>query len=80
MEPTAESVDAYTDLIQNAPANGVLMRFFAACTPGYYNREGKAASAADLFAGNRYGDGPMAFYEMLARWRQAQSLDGLRIG
>lgn len=80
VEPTAGSVDAYTDLIRNAPANGVLMRFFAACTPGYYNGEGKAASAADLFAGNRYGDGPMAFYEMLARWRQAQSLDGLSIG
>ena len=30
--------------------------------------------------GGRYGDGPMAFYEMLAAWRAEGNLAGLRLG
>ena len=47
-------------------------------TPGYYNAEGKAESSADLFIGGRYGDGPLAYYDLLHRWAADGQLDGYR--
>jgi len=79
IEPTTEAVDAYTEVIRSAPANKVLVNFYAGCTPGYYNGEGKATRGEDLFFGNRYGDGTMAFYQMLANWRQAGQLQGMMV-
>jgi cyclohexanone monooxygenase len=53
-----------------------MFRFFAQCTPGYYNAEGKAESSADLFIGGRYGDGPLAYYDVLHNWAADGQLQG----
>lgn len=79
IEPAASAVDAYVDLIRSSPKNKAQVDYYAACTPGYYNGEGKAVRSEELFVGGRYGDGPMAFYEMLAAWREEGSLAGLRL-
>jgi cation diffusion facilitator CzcD-associated flavoprotein CzcO len=79
IEPATEVVDAYTEAIRSAPANKTLVNFYAGCTPGYYNGEGKATRGEELFFGNRYGDGAMAFYQMLANWRQAGQLQGMML-
>jgi cyclohexanone monooxygenase len=51
-------------------------RFFAECTPGYYNNEGKP-NRKTSFIGNSYGAGPVAFFELLKDWRDAGDLRGL---
>lgn len=79
IEPTTEAVDAYTELIRSAPANQVLLKFYSSCTPGYYNGEGKGAKSEDLFFGNRYGGGAMAFYHMLRDWRSEGDLKGMKL-
>jgi NAD(P)-binding Rossmann-like domain len=74
-----EAVDAYTEIIRSAPANKVLVNFYSSCTPGYYNGEGKGAKSEDLFFGNRYGGGAMAFYQMLGDWRRENNLQGMKL-
>ncbi|MCO6010797.1 NAD(P)/FAD-dependent oxidoreductase [Actinoallomurus purpureus] len=62
VEPTPEVQDAWlATLRENAPD---LYRFQAECTPGYYNNEGMPRERSEA-----YGDGPVAFYELLRRWR-----------
>ena len=53
-------------------------RFQAECTPGYYNSEGKPNAATD-FTGGAYGNGPGAFFQLLADWRAEGSLAGLEV-
>jgi cyclohexanone monooxygenase len=79
LEPSAEAVDDYVHVIKSSPRNKSQIEFYAACTPGYYNNEGRVARNEDLFAGGRYADGPMPFYEMLAAWRAEGALKGLRL-
>jgi cyclohexanone monooxygenase len=79
LEPATEAVDGYVDVIQSSPKNKVQLDYYADCTPGYYNGEGKAMRGEDLFAGARYPDGPMPFYEMLWAWRAEGNLEGLRL-
>lgn len=77
IEPRADAVDAYVDIVRNSPKNQALVGFYAACTPGYYNGEGKARRSEDFFVGGRYPDGAMPFYAMLKVWREDGHLDGL---
>jgi hypothetical protein len=79
VEPDRASVDAYVDLIRGSEKNKEALRFYQACTPGYYNAEGAASKGEDLFAGGRYGDGAIAYYAMLAEWRADGALDGFRV-
>lgn len=47
------------------------------CTPSYFNHEGDISR---LNARNSpYGDGPLAFYKILADWREEGSLHGLTL-
>ena len=71
--------DAYVDVIRSSPRNKAQVEFYASCTPGYYNGEGKATRSEELFVGGRYADGPMPFYELLAAWRADGNLEGLRL-
>jgi cyclohexanone monooxygenase len=80
IEPSPEAVDEYTEIVRSAPANKTLLSFYSSCTPGYYNGESKASKADDLFFGNRYGGGAVAFYQMLANWRHEGSLKGMVCG
>ncbi|MFE5815107.1 flavin-containing monooxygenase [Streptomyces sp. NPDC056479] len=62
VEPTAEAQDAWVATIRRKAAD--LHRFQAECTPGYYNNEGRPRERSES-----YGDGPVAFHELLRRWR-----------
>lgn len=79
VEALPEAVDAYVDGIRSSPRNRTQLDFYASCTPGYYNGEGKARRNEDLFSGGRYPEGPMALFEMLAAWREAGTLQGLHL-
>ncbi len=52
-------------------------KFLADCTPGYYNNEGKpqARSLKNTF----YGGGPVAFFELLDKWRDEGELKGMEL-
>ncbi|GMU45546.1 MAG: monooxygenase [Porticoccaceae bacterium] len=52
--------------------------YYAQCTPGYYNNEGKGVEENGFLAG-QYGGGSMAFFQLLADWRAAGGLQGLEL-
>ncbi|MFE6621377.1 flavin-containing monooxygenase [Streptomyces sp. NPDC057740] len=62
VEPTGAAQDAWVATIREKAAD--LYRFQAECTPGYYNNEGRPRERSES-----YGDGPVAFHELLRRWR-----------
>jgi len=75
VEPTAEAEAGWVQTIKdNARAN---LDFRIACTPGYYNGEGRAGDGAGLFDG-LYGPGPIKFFDLIRRWRE-DGMDGLSI-
>ncbi|HEX4197093.1 MAG TPA: NAD(P)/FAD-dependent oxidoreductase [Caulobacteraceae bacterium] len=75
IEPTPEAEAGWVRTIKdNARAN---LDFRIACTPGYYNGEGRAGDGAGLFDG-LYGPGPVKFFELIRTWREA-GMEGLRI-
>ena len=79
LEPSVAAVDEYTQLIRDAPGSEDMVKFFASCTPGYFNLEGKATKSDQLFGGSRYGDGAMAWFEMLDAWRATDRLEGMEL-
>jgi cation diffusion facilitator CzcD-associated flavoprotein CzcO len=62
VEPTAEAEAAWGATIRQKSAD--LYKFQSECTPGYYNGEGMPRPRSES-----YGDGPVAFYELIRRWR-----------
>jgi len=52
--------------------------YYAQCTPGYYNNEGKGVAENGFLAG-QYGGGSMAFFQLLADWRAQGELQGLEL-
>jgi len=62
VEPAAEAEDAWVATIRKKAAD--LHKFQSECTPGYYNGEGMPRPRSESF-----GDGPVAFFELLGRWR-----------
>jgi len=77
IEPSVAAVDDYSEIIRTNPGSEDLLKFFASCTPGYFNAEGKATRSSELFGGLRYGAGPMAFFKMLKDWRESGRLEGM---
>ena len=47
------------------------------CTPGYYNNEGKPRAHFEQMVS--YGDGPIPFFKLLAKWRDNSEFAGLTI-
>jgi cyclohexanone monooxygenase len=76
VEPTAEAEQDYVDEIRRLAKVGA--RFYAECTPGYYNSEGARGNKQGFFS-DMHGAGPIAFYEELAEWRKAGELEGLQV-
>ncbi|HEY1927202.1 MAG TPA: NAD(P)/FAD-dependent oxidoreductase [Caulobacteraceae bacterium] len=76
LEATAEGEQAYVDEVHGLARLGE--RFYRECTPGYYNSEGAEGNRAGFFS-NMYGAGPLAFFELLRRWRDAGDLAGLEL-
>jgi cyclohexanone monooxygenase len=52
-------------------------KFLEACTPGYYNNEGKPGERSGQ--NGAYGGGPNAFIEILEEWRADGRLPGLEL-
>ncbi|MBV1879221.1 MAG: NAD(P)/FAD-dependent oxidoreductase [Pseudomonadales bacterium] len=52
-------------------------RFYAECTPGYYNNEGKNEDRNPK--NTNYGGKSMRFFKMLEDWRDAGTLEGLEL-
>ena len=75
VEPTAEAETGWVQtIVDTARLN---LEFRQACTPGYYNGEGRASGSDGLFAG-LYGPGPVAFFSLVKAWRDG-GMDGLEI-
>jgi cation diffusion facilitator CzcD-associated flavoprotein CzcO len=73
IEPSAEAVDAWVATIREKAAD--LYKFQAECTPGYYNNEGMPRAQSES-----YGDGPLAFHELLRTWRASGGMDEVLVG
>ncbi len=76
LEPTAEAEAAYVQEVRDLSRLG--QRFFAECTPGYYNSEGAVANRQGFFS-EMYGAGPIRFFEKLAEWRSDGAMEGLAL-
>jgi cation diffusion facilitator CzcD-associated flavoprotein CzcO len=75
VEPTAEAEAAWVQtIVDTARMN---LEFRQACTPGYYNGEGRAGQEDGLFAG-LYGPGPVKFFELIQSWRE-NGMEGLTL-
>ena len=72
MEAEAEWVDTIRRLARLGE------RFFAECTPGYYNNEGNP-DPRHGFLSDAYGGGPVEFFQILKTWRDENTLQGLRM-
>ncbi|WP_413099210.1 flavin-containing monooxygenase [Streptomyces sp. Inha503] len=72
VEPTAEAEAAWRAMIREKAAD--LYAFHAECTPGYYNNEGMPRERSESF-----GDGPIAFHELLRQWRADGGMDDVLV-
>ncbi len=75
LEATAEAEEEWVATINKLANLG--KRFYAECTPGYYNQEGKA-DGGGFFSG-QYGGGSPEFFKILDDWRAAGDFKGLTI-
>jgi cation diffusion facilitator CzcD-associated flavoprotein CzcO len=76
IEPTAEAERDYVAEIHGLARMGE--RFYAECTPGYYNSEGAPGNRNGFFS-DMYGGGPIRFFELLADWRADGRLAGIEL-
>ena len=72
IEPTPEAEDEWVRLV-NGP--NMMTKYQTVCTPGYYNGEGTNEGQGFLQA--VYPHGALAFYDMLAKWRERGDFAGL---
>jgi cyclohexanone monooxygenase len=72
------SEQAERDWVQEIKSNSTMnLKFLEACTPGYYNNEGKPAERAAQ--NGSYGRGPNAFAKLLEQWRENGEFVGLEL-
>jgi cyclohexanone monooxygenase len=57
--------------------SGLGREFLEACTPGYYNNEGKPGERSGQ--NGFFGGGSVAFFKILRDWRAAGGLAGLEL-
>ena len=75
IEPTEDGQQEWVDLINGFRAGGV--GFLQACTPGYYNNEGRPL-AGNAFLG-AYSPGVGPFNDLLESWRAEGELAGMEL-
>jgi cyclohexanone monooxygenase len=75
VEPTAEAEAGWVQTVHDTAR--LNLEFRQACTPGYYNGEGRAGAGDGLFA-NLYGPGPVKFFELIREWRDG-GMEGLEM-
>ncbi len=72
------SEQAERDWIEEIKSNSTMnLKYLEACTPGYYNNEGKPAERAAQ--NGSYGKGPNAFAHLLEQWRADGTFSGLEL-
>jgi cyclohexanone monooxygenase len=49
----------------------------SACTPGYYNNEGKPSQRSKQ--NGSYGAGPTKFFRLIKAWREEGGMQGLEL-
>ena len=76
VEATLEAEEMWLAEMQDKAR--IAERFYAECTPGYYNNEGKLDAARGFFAGT-YGAGPIRFFRILDAWRSTGRLEGVAL-
>jgi cyclohexanone monooxygenase len=77
VQPTAEAQAAWVAEIRRLSAANAA--FLEACTPGYYNSEGRFAQTVGTLIGEVYAPGVNAFNALLAEWRARGDLEGLEL-
>ncbi len=75
VEASEEAEREWVDLIIRKARLG--MRFYAECTPGYYNNEGKPGERSGQ--NGQYGGSSLEFFKILDQWREDGQLKGLEI-
>jgi hypothetical protein len=75
IEASAEAEAEWVRTIETLARNN--LAFLEACTPGYYNNEGRPAERS--VRNSSFGAGPVAFVKVLADWRAAGDLAGLEL-
>lgn len=75
VEPTEEAEASWVNtIVQMGEARRA---FIEACTPGYYNNEGRASEVAAR--SGVFGAGPIAFVRLLKQWREQGDFAGLEL-
>ncbi len=75
VEASQEAEDGWVNtIVESAQYN---VKFLEACTPGYYNNEGRPAERT--VRNGSYGGGSPAFTRLLAQWRAEGELAGLEV-
>jgi cyclohexanone monooxygenase len=77
VQPTAEAEDAWVAEIRRLSVMN--HDFLEACTPGYYNSEGKFDQAVGTIARETYAPGASVFNALLETWREKGDLEGLEL-
>jgi len=75
IEASAEAEAEWVRTIETLARNN--LAFLEACTPGYYNNEGRPAERS--VRNSSFGAGPVAFVKVLENWRAAGDLAGLEL-
>jgi cation diffusion facilitator CzcD-associated flavoprotein CzcO len=75
VEASAEAEAEWVRIIEELARNN--LAFLEACTPGYYNNEGKPEQRSTR--NSSYGAGPVAFVNVLEQWRAEGSMVGLEL-
>jgi cyclohexanone monooxygenase len=75
IEADQDAEDAWVRTIIELARMG--QSFLESCTPGYYNNEGKPNERAAQ--NGFYGAGPVAFFNLMASWRDEGSMTGLQL-
>ena len=76
VEPTPEAESGWLETIRATAIDNLAFR--QACTPGYYNGEGRAGEGQGIFDG-LYGPGSDAFFALMKTWREAGDMRGLEV-
>jgi cyclohexanone monooxygenase len=76
VEPTLEAESGWLETIRATAIDTLAFR--QACTPGYYNGEGRTEKGQGLFD-NLYGPGSDAFFYLMKAWREAGDMRGLQV-
>jgi cyclohexanone monooxygenase len=77
IEVDADAEQAWVEEIIRL-AGGGNAEFLEACTPGYYNREGQVGQGISM-QNSPYAPGINAFNDLLAKWREAGTLEGMTL-